>query len=40
MKQDRRFPQDGLETLFGAYDENLKHLESLFDVASARRATN
>ncbi len=25
-------PQAGIETLFGAYDENLKHLESLFNV--------
>jgi phosphate starvation-inducible PhoH-like protein len=25
-------PEDGIETLFGAYDENLKHLESLFNV--------
>src|SRR5689334_22008091 len=25
-------PEEGVETLFGAYDENLKHLESLFNV--------
>ncbi len=25
-------PEEGLETLFGPYDENLKHLESLFTV--------
>jgi phosphate starvation-inducible PhoH-like protein len=25
-------PEEGIETLFGAYDENLKHLESLFNV--------
>ena len=25
-------PQEGIETLFGSYDENLKHLESLFHV--------
>jgi len=25
-------PEEGIETLFGSYDENLKHLESLFDV--------
>jgi phosphate starvation-inducible PhoH-like protein len=25
-------PEEGIETLFGAYDENLKHLESLFKV--------
>jgi phosphate starvation-inducible PhoH-like protein len=25
-------PEDGIETLFGSYDENLKHLESLFNV--------
>jgi phosphate starvation-inducible PhoH-like protein len=25
-------PQEGIETLFGSYDENLKHLESLFGV--------
>ena len=25
-------PEDGVETLFGSYDENLKHLESLFNV--------
>ena len=26
-------PDEGVETLFGAYDENLRHLESLFKVA-------
>ena len=25
-------PDEGIETLFGSYDENLKHLEKLFDV--------
>ena len=25
-------PEEGIETLFGSYDENLKHLESLFSV--------
>jgi phosphate starvation-inducible protein PhoH and related proteins len=25
-------PEDGIETLFGSYDGNLKHLESLFNV--------
>ena len=25
-------PEDGLETLFGAYDENLNQLEALFGV--------
>src|SRR5881394_2647376 len=25
-------PEEGIATLFGSYDENLKHLESLFDV--------
>ena len=25
-------PEEGIETLFGAYDENLKRLESLFTV--------
>ena len=25
-------PDEGIETLFGSYDENLKHLESLFGV--------
>jgi phosphate starvation-inducible PhoH-like protein len=25
-------PEDGIETLFGSYDENLKHLESTFNV--------
>ena len=25
-------PQEGIETLFGSYDENLKHIESLFNV--------
>src|SRR5436190_5396885 len=27
-----RLPEEGIETLFGSYDENLKHLESLFNV--------
>ena len=26
-------PQEGIETLYGAHDANLKHIESLFDVA-------
>ena len=26
-------PQDGIETLYGAHDANLKHVESLFSVA-------
>src|SRR5947209_20448849 len=25
-------PEEGMETVFGSYDENLKHLESLFNV--------
>ena len=25
-------PEEGIDTLFGSYDENLKHLESLFNV--------
>jgi len=25
-------PEEGVETLFGSYDENLKHLESTFNV--------
>ena len=25
-------PEEGVETLFGSFDENLKHLESLFNV--------
>ena len=25
-------PEEGVESLFGAYDENLKHLESTFRV--------
>src|ERR671913_503985 len=25
-------PEEGVETLFGSYDENLKHFESLFGV--------
>ncbi|HVZ21941.1 MAG TPA: hypothetical protein VG871_12795, partial [Vicinamibacterales bacterium] len=25
-------PEEGIATLFGSYDENLKHLESLFHV--------
>ena len=25
-------PEEGIETLFGAYDENIKRLESLFNV--------
>src|SRR6266851_8527874 len=25
-------PEEGIETLFGSYDENLKRLESLFNV--------
>ena len=26
-------PEEGIETLFGSYDENLKHLESRFNVS-------
>src|SRR6266446_8702027 len=25
-------PEEGIETLFGSYDEDLKHLEALFNV--------
>ncbi len=25
-------PEEGIETLFGSYDENLKHLEACFNV--------
>src|SRR5437867_3159976 len=25
-------PEEGIETLFGSFDENLKHLESIFNV--------
>ena len=25
-------PEEGIETLFGSYDENLKHLEAIFNV--------
>src|SRR5437762_11217895 len=25
-------PEEGIRTLFGSYDENLKHLESIFNV--------
>ena len=25
-------PDEGVESLFGSYDENLKHLETLFNV--------
>ncbi len=25
-------PEEGIETLFGSYDENLKYLESIFEV--------
>ena len=25
-------PEEGIETLFGSYDENLKHLEARFNV--------
>ena len=25
-------PEEGIETLFGSYDENLRYLESLFNV--------
>ena len=25
-------PEEGIETFFGSYDENLKHLEALFNV--------
>ncbi len=32
MKRTVTVPEEGIETLFGSYDENLKHLESLFNV--------
>ena len=32
-------PDDGVETFFGTYDENLRHLESLFGVGSAPTGT-
>ena len=33
MNEERiTVPEEGIETLFGSYDENLKHLESLFNV--------
>jgi phosphate starvation-inducible PhoH-like protein len=32
MKRTLTVPGEGVETLFGSYDENLKHLESLFNV--------
>jgi phosphate starvation-inducible PhoH-like protein len=32
MKRTLSVPEEGIETLFGSYDENLKHLESLFNV--------
>ncbi len=32
MKRTLTVPEEGIETLFGSYDENLKHLESLFKV--------
>ena len=32
MKQRISVPEDGVEILFGSYDENLKHLEALFNV--------
>ena len=32
MKRTLTVPEEGVETLFGSYDENLKHLESLFNV--------
>jgi len=32
MKRTLAVPEEGIETLFGSYDENLKHLESLFNV--------
>ena len=35
-----RSPKKGLETLFGSYDENLKHLESLFDVRIRTQGTS
>ena len=33
-------PEEGIETLFGSYDENLKHLESRFNVRIRPRDTN
>ncbi|MFN8060823.1 MAG: PhoH family protein [Vicinamibacterales bacterium] len=32
MSRRVEVPSEGIETLFGAYDENLKNLEALFDV--------
>jgi phosphate starvation-inducible PhoH-like protein len=32
MKRTLTVPEEGIETLFGSYDENLKHLESVFNV--------
>ena len=32
-------PEEGIETLFGSYDENLKHLESLFNVRIRTQGT-
>src|SRR5579884_601802 len=32
MKRTLTVPEEGIETLFGSYDENLKHLEALFNV--------
>jgi phosphate starvation-inducible protein PhoH and related proteins len=32
MKRTLAVPEEGIETLFGSYDENLKHLESVFNV--------
>ena len=32
MKRSISVPEDSVETIFGAYDENLKHFESLFNV--------
>jgi len=32
MKQRITVPEDGVQILFGSYDENLKHLETLFNV--------
>jgi len=32
MKQRITVPEDGVQILFGSYDENLKHLEALFNV--------
>src|SRR5579871_4720593 len=32
MKRTLTVPEEGIETLFGSYDENLKHLESVFHV--------